>query len=129
MEMLRSHRVTFKDTADAVGVSPSTIIRIFDEHCNIPRTKFPEVICMDEVYTKSNDFDSKYSCLFYDFYEHKLIDITPSRKKNYLEYYLSRIPKEERDGVKIVCMDMYQPYKLVTKKYFKKLSFALILST
>ena len=120
MEMLKNHRCTFKDAAEATGVSQSTVVRVFDEHCIIPRKELPEVMCMDEVYTKNNDFDSKYSCLFYDFYDHKLIDVTPSRRLDYLDYYLSNIPKEERDRVKIVSIDMYKTYRTVIKRYFKK---------
>ena len=120
MEMLKSQRVTFKDAAQVNNISESTVVRIFDEHCHIPRRKFPEVMCIDEVYTKINDFDSKYSCLFYDFHNNKLIDVVPSRKKNYLDYYLSRIDIRERNQVKYVCIDMYKTYKYIVRRYFKK---------
>ena len=120
MEMLKSPRCTFTDAAIANGISPSSVVRIFDEHCHIERESFPEVLCMDEVYTKNNDFDAKYSCIFYDFFKRSLIDVTPSRKKNYLYFYLSNIPKQERDNVRYVCIDMYQPYKQVIETYFKK---------
>lgn len=120
MEMLKSPRCTFKDCAKANGISPSSIVRIFDEHCHIDREKLPEVLCMDEVYVKSNDFDAKYSCILYDFYKCSLIDVTPSRKQEYLHMYFSSIPKEERDLVKYVCIDMYVPYKQIIKQYLKK---------
>lgn len=120
MEMLKSPRCTFTDAARANGISDSSVVRIFDEHCHIEREKFPEVLCMDEVYTKNNDFKAKYSCIFYDFMKQSLIDITPSRKMDYLHYYLSNIPKEERNNVKYVCIDMYLPYKQIVNIYFKK---------
>lgn len=120
MEMLKSPRCTFFDAAKANGISSSSVVRIFDEHCHIERSRFPEVLCMDEVYTRNNDFDAKYSCIFYDFFKQSLIDVTPSRKKDYLYYYLNSIPKEERDNVRYVCIDMYQPYKQVIESYFKK---------
>lgn len=30
------------------------------------------------------------------------------------------IPKEERDGVEYICIDMYKPYKIISKSHFKK---------
>lgn len=120
MEMLKSPRNTFTDAAKANGISLSTVIRIFDEHCHVEREKFPEVLCMDEVYVKSNDFNAKYSCIFYDFYRNCLVDVTPSRKKDYLHYYLSNIPPLERNNVKYVCIDMYVPYRDIARFYFKK---------
>lgn len=122
MDMLKSPRCTFTDTAKANNISASSVVRIFDDHCHIERTNFPKVLCMDEVYTKNNDFDAKYSCIFYDFMNQSLIDVTPSRKKEYLYFYLNNIPKEERNNVKYVCIDMYLPYKQVIKTYFKKAS-------
>lgn len=56
----------------------------------------------------------------YDFLKESLVDVTPSRKKNYLYYYLSLIPKEERNNVRFVCIDMYLPYKQAIEFYFKK---------
>lgn len=120
MDMLKSPRCTFTDAAKSNGISPSSVVRIFDDHCHITRESFPEVLCMDEVYTKNNDFDAKYSCIFYDFMKCSLIDVVPSRKKQYLHYYLSNIPKQERDSVKYVCIDMYLPYKQIIETYFKK---------
>lgn len=120
MEMLKSPRSTFKDCAKANGISASSVVRIFDEHCHIDREKLPEVLCMDEVYVKSNDFNAKYSCILYDFYKCSLIDVTPSRKQEYLHMYFSGIPKEERDKVKYVCIDMYVPYKEIIRQYLKK---------
>lgn len=123
MEMLKSPRCTFIDAAKANGISSSSVVRIFDKHTHIVRDVFPEVLCMDEVYTRNNDFDAKYSCIFYDFNKQTLIDVVPSRRKNYLHYYLSSIPKQERDNVKYVCIDMYLPYKQIIKIYFKKSCF------
>jgi len=120
MEMLKSPRCTFTDAAVANGISQSSTVRIFDNHCHIERESFPEVLCMDEIYTKNNDFKAKYSCVFYDFMKQSLVDIVPSRKKDYLHYYLSSIAKEERDNVKYVCIDMYYPYKQIIQTYFKK---------
>ena len=120
MELLTNPNFTFKNVSDLTGISESSIVRIFDKHCHINRGKFPEVLCIDEVFTKNSNFDSKFSCVFYDFHKHKLIDVTPSRQKRYLHMYFQKIPLKERETVKFVCIDMYLPYKQLIKIYFKK---------
>jgi len=120
MELLKSPSMTFKEVSKLTKVSETSVIRIFDKHTHIPRVAFPEAICMDEVYTKNSDYKSKYSCIFYDFEKRIILDVLPCRRKGYLHYYLTRIPKEERDNVKYVCIDMYEPYKDIIQVYFKK---------
>lgn len=121
MELLKSSKMTFAEVGKLMNLSPQTVTRVFDQNCHIPRIKLPEAICIDEVYTKVNDYkDSKYSCIFYDFYLQKVVEMLPCRRKNYLGYYLDRVPKNELDDIKYVCIDMYQPYKDVIKLYMKK---------
>jgi len=121
MELLKSPKMTFKGVSELTGVSAQTVVRIFDRHTHIPRVSFPEAICIDEVYTKVNDYkNSKYSCIFYDFYNQKILDVTPCRRKHFLANYLTKIPKRERDYVRYVCIDMYLPYKDIIQRYFKK---------
>ena len=120
MELLCDPAMTFQSVAKLTGLSKPTVIRIFDKYCHIGHISFPEAICIDEVYTKNSDFDSKYSCIFYDFYNHSIVDVTPSRHKNFLFSYLQKFPKAELDHVKYICIDMYQPYKDVCRFYFKK---------
>ena len=121
MELLKSPKMTFKGVSELTGVPAQTVVRIFDRHTHIPRVPFPEALCIDEVYTKVNDFkNSKYSCIFYDFYDQKILDVTPCRRKHFLANYLTKIPKNERDNVKYVCIDMYLPYKDIILRYFKK---------
>jgi len=126
MDLLKNPEITFASCARLVGVSEPTVTRIFDRHCHITRSVFPEALCIDEVYTKLNDFKnnssqmSKYSYLFYDFYNHTLVDVQPSRTKAYLHHYFSMIPVNERLGVKYVVIDMYRNYRDLAHIYFKK---------
>lgn len=121
MDLLLEPTMTFKEVSRITKISETTIIRTFDKYCHIQRANFPEVICIDEVYTKNNSFEhSKFSCVFYDFYNHSIIDVTPSRRKHFLSEYLESIPKLERDSVKIVSIDMYSTYRELIYKYFKK---------
>lgn len=120
MELLKSPKMTFKEVSEITSIPLSTVIRAFDENAHIPRKPFPEALCIDEVYTRNSDFDSKYSCILYDFLSHKIIDVLPSRKKNHLHYYMKYIPEKERDNVKYVCIDMYETYRSIAYRYFKK---------
>ena len=125
MNLLKNPEMTFKRCADLTGVSETTVVRIFDKHCHISRSVFPEVLCIDEVYTKLTDFKSggsysKYSCIFYDFCRHQLVDVLPSRHKSYLHFYFQSVPYNERQGVKYIVIDMYYPYRDIARLYFKR---------
>lgn len=121
MNLLKNPEMTFKLVSTLLNVSSQTVIRIFDHYCKTAHITLPEVICIDEVYTKNSDFDnSKYSCLIYDFYNKTLVDVTPSRKKEFLLNYLEKTySQKERNNVKIVSIDMYITYKNVAKLRFK----------
>lgn len=121
MDLLKNPSMTFKSVGEILALSPQTVMRIFDKYCKLSHIKLPEVICIDEVYTKNSDFDnSKYSCIIYDFFDKTIVDITPSRKKSFLLNYLeTTYSKDERDNVKFVCIDMYKPYKDIIKLRFK----------
>ena len=120
IDLLKNSSLTFTDVARLLDVSVNTVIRVFDKYCHLPVYSLPEVLCMDEVYTKVSDFDSKYSCILYDFYKGSIIDVLPSRKKNYLHMYFQKKSKKELNQVKFVCIDMYKPYKQISQAYFKK---------
>ena len=121
MGLLTDPHITFKSSAAQCGISESTAIRLFDRYCHIRKAAWPEAICMDEVYAKNTDFDSKYICIFYDFMRHTILDVLPDRKKNYLFYYFSsKESTGELLNVKYVCIDMNATYLYIARKYFKK---------
>lgn len=121
MDLLKNPNMTFKTVASILSLSPQSVMRIFDNYCKLTHINLPEVICIDEVYTKNSDFDnSKYSCIIYDFFKNTIVDITPTRKKSFLLNYLEiTYSQAERDNVKFVCIDMYKPYKDIIKLRFK----------
>lgn len=121
MKSLLSPTSSFTAVADLHNLSVNKVISIFDKYCHFPKPKkFPEIICIDEVYTKHSNYDSKFSCVFYDFIKHSIIDITPSRHKRHLHSYFQLYEKEALDNVKYVCIDMYRTYKDISRFYFKK---------
>lgn len=80
MNLLKEPSETFASVARKTSLSESTIIRVFDRHCHIPRLKLPKILCIDEVYTKVNSYKSKYSCVLYDFINQSKIH-TKRRKR------------------------------------------------
>ena len=57
--------------------------------------------------------------------DNKIFDILANRHKNYLVYYFSRIPLEQRSKVKYITMDMWETYLDVAKRYFKNAKIAI----
>jgi len=121
MDLLKNPSMTFKQAAQLSGVSETSVIRLFDKHVHISRNILPEVICVDEVYTKNTDYENgKFSFIIYDFINRSIVDFVPTRRKFSLYTYFENIPENERNNVKFICMDMYFTYKMVAQKYFKK---------
>lgn len=69
--------------------------------------------------------DSVYLFIIVDFKNIKIYDIVHSRHKHVLEKYFSKISLEERQKVKYITMDMWEPYLDVAKKYFKNAKIAI----
>ncbi len=117
MKMLRNPRMTFSQVADAVGLSVSSVSRIFDRFAGVTPISLPTCLCIDEVYAIK--YKQKiYACVLVDMQTSQVYDLLPSRRKSDLASYFSRINPEERDKVKYICMDMYQLYKDVAEVYF-----------
>ena len=114
---LKSHTSTFSSIAASYNISTQNAINIFDKYIHARRLVLPEILCMDEIYTKKLT-KHKYCCVMIDFLNHKLVDVIPSRHKFYLINYFSRIAVKERMNVKYVIIDMYLPYKQVAKAVF-----------
>jgi transposase len=100
------------------------VIDIFDQAVDARRRSLPEVICIDEVFTnKMNKY--KYACVLLDFKASKVIDVISTRHKNYLIQYFSRIPKTEKDEVKVFVMDMWDSYREAVQLSFPKAMIAI----
>ncbi len=75
----------------------------------------PDVISFDEFKADTNE--GKYAFIMNDPIRKRTLDILPSRRKDYLISYFTRV--ENSGNVKYVISDMYEPYLLVTKIMFK----------
>ena len=118
------YNYSIKSIADENGVSSATVRRELEEAMNgypeYLRT-LPEVISLDEV--KADTSEGKYALVINDPIRKKVLDILPNRKKDYLLGYFTRV--ENRNNVKIVISDMYEPYLLVSKVMFSKARFVV----
>lgn len=106
---LRERNNTFSETGREFNLSPTMVSNIFDDHVKPVRKKLPEILCIDEVYTRTNN-KSLYSTVLLDFQTSDVIDVLSSRHKGYLIDYFEHIPIDETDNVKLVVMDMWPPY-------------------
>lgn len=117
MKMLKNPRMTFTQVATEVGLSVSSVIRIFDRYAGVTPISLPTCLCIDEVYAIKYR-QRIYACVLADMRSGQIYDILPTRKKADLSAYFSRISPEERKKVRYVCMDMFQLYRDVVKDYF-----------
>lgn len=56
---------------------------------------------------------------FLDGSKHSIIDILPTRDKNFLFNYFKKVPNKERQGVKFFVSDMSNTFKSVKNRFFK----------
>lgn len=114
---------TFTSVAYRYDVSVTTVSSLFDEIVSIPRAKLPRILSIDENYAfHSKDEMSKYICVLIDQQDGRPIDILPSRRFEYLDNYYSKIPIQEKEQVRFISIDMYEPYRRIQKKHFKQAS-------
>lgn len=81
----------------------------------------PEIISLDEF--KADTSYGKYACVVNNPIKRKILDVLPSRKKDYLISYFTHI--ENRNSVKYVIGDMYEAYLTVTKVMFKNAKYVV----
>ena len=121
---LKYHTNTFTDVARNLNLSVTTVIRIFDQYVEYHRTKLPNIICFDEVYTSRKSYQ-KYAFVMADFMNNNIIEIYSSRHKNKLTQNFSNIPKVERDNVDYIIIDMWDTYRDLGEIYFKNAKIAV----
>lgn len=110
---------TYKDIATRFHVS-DTIVQLYaDSFIQAPRLTLPENLGIDEISSSMSKYGGAYLCVFVDNNGRMLNEILPNRSKHTLSRYFESIPKEERDNVKYVTIDMWEPYKDVCTKYLK----------
>ena len=104
-----------KDIARISNVSSTTVSNLLP-YLATSASYLPEVLCIDEF--RGNAGNYKYQVSLLDGKLGKPIDIIECRHKHYLFSYFNKFTKAEREKVKYVIMDLWQPYKDLAKTYF-----------
>ena len=116
---LKDLGATAISVAKKFNVSDTTVHNYFMQYVDLPRLKLPEILSVDEVFLNI-DYKHKYALVLMDFETKQIIDILPSRLKEDTQRYFLDIPISERNNVKYLVCDMYNPYINYTKTYFTR---------
>ena len=111
-----------KDIAKRNNVSSNHVNRILNEISEDKLVKnygtLPEIMGIDE-FKATKDTTSKMAFIIVDQNKHNIFDINNSRLSLDIEKYFRRYSKQERDRVKFITMDLYNPYYILMNKLFK----------
>ncbi|WP_270373021.1 ISL3 family transposase [Longicatena caecimuris] len=126
LKLLGNLNYTFSMIAINNHISVTQVQRYFDSFVTVHRLSLPECIGIDEIYSKmANRANSAYLCVMVDHQSRTLFELLPTRSKAELIRYFSNIPKAERDKVKYLTIDMWEPYKQVVELYLKNCTIAV----
>lgn len=121
---LLKYNQNFKSIAEECGVSSQTVINELKKISKMMPERIinlPRVISFDEFKADTNE--GKYAFVLNDPIHKSVLDILPSRKKEYLLKYFTYC--NNRHSVEFVISDMYEPYLLVTKIMFPKAKYVV----
>ena len=121
---LLKYNQNFKSIAEECGVSSQTVINELKKISEMVPERIinlPRVISFDEFKADTNE--GKYAFVLNDPIHKRVLDILPSRKKEYLLKYFTYC--NNRHSVEFVISDMYEPYLLVTKIMFPKAKYVV----
>lgn len=90
---------------------------VFERYVKLDRLPLTDAISVDEVFLHM-DNNCKYALVIQDFHTGDPFDLLRSRRMNVTEPYFTSIPPEERNSVKYLISDMYNPYISYVDKYF-----------
>ena len=111
-----------KDISIRNNISTNSVNRILDEISNDTIVKnnglLPEVLGIDE-FSATKDTISKLAFIIVDQTNKNIFDINPSRKSLDIKQYFRNYPKKERDKVKYITLDLYQPYYKLMHSLFR----------
>lgn len=110
---------TLEKISEDLHISTTQVNNYIDSYIVIPKLQLPEWIGIDELYSRPLSYkNAAYLCILIDGENRYLFDILGSRSKNTLSNYFSFIPKNERENVKYVTIDMWETYKEIAERYF-----------
>ena len=125
MKQLGQLDLSFKRIAELNHISVTTVQLYLDSHVFIPMPSLPENLGVDELHSKMAYHDSAYLCVLIDNENRYPVDVLDSRSKHHLNRHFEQYTKTQRDSVKFVTIDMWEPYKDVALRQFKNCKVAV----
>jgi len=110
-----------KDIAKRHNVSVSKVDEILSDISSdsiLTHEHLPSEMNFDE-FKATKDTKSKMAFIITDNSNHSIFDILDSRYSSDLEKYFKRYSKKQRDNVKLISIDMYKPYVVLSRNLFK----------
>ncbi len=117
VEAYKNLMETSASIAKRFHVSDSHVHEVFDRYVKLDRLPLTDAISVDDVYIDA-DKDCHYALIIQDFHTGDPIDMLRSRRNGVTEPYFASLPVEERNQVKYLISDMYNPYIAYVDKYF-----------
>ena len=108
VEAYKNLMETSASIAKRFHVSDSHVHEVFDRYVKLDRLPLTDAISVDEVYIDA-DKDCHYALIIQDFHTGDPIDMLRSRRNGVTEPYFASLPIEERNQVKYLISDMYNP--------------------
>ena len=123
---LHDPRLNYTMIAEKNSVSVNEVIKYLDSYVVVPHIKLPVNLGIDEIHSDmAKRKNASYLATIIDNDYFKLIDILTSRSKYELSLFFEKCPKEEREAVKYVTIDMWEPYKNVALKWLPNATVAV----
>lgn len=117
---LHNPQLNYTMIANNSGISVNEVMLYFDSYVVIPHIHLPVNLGIDEFSSKmAKRRDASYLGVLVDNDHFNLVDILTSRNKPDLNNFFEGYSKEERDRVKYVTIDMWEPYKAVANRWLK----------
>lgn len=111
---------SIKDIAQDNNVSSSTVFRklqSLSSYFKVNRHWLPRAICLDDFKSGSALHDGM-SMVLMNAENHRVIDVIKSRKNQYLKSYFLRFDRKARLAVRLVVVDLYDPYRNLINELF-----------
>ncbi len=107
-------KVSMTEIADRLSISTSTVIRKLNEFTfKTNLNRLPEVMSWDEYPFKKG----KMSFIVQDFDTNNIIAILDGRTQAVIRNHFLRYPRQVRNRVKIITIDMFSPYYKLSKPF------------
>ena len=126
MEKLSNLNYTLKMIAEELNISSTQVNNYLDSYVTIPAMSLPECLGIDEIHSPEMSYKgSAYICVLVDNQNRCIAEVLGSRSKAYLDNFFYGYRKEEKDKVKYVTIDMWEPYRDLAYKHFRNCAVAV----